>query len=258
MNRLVGVFEGNEVRMAGTPESPLFVLADVCKVLDIGNASDVKKRLEEGVVGIEVFQTTTGAKTLTVINEDGLYDVIFDSRKPEARRFRKWVTSEVLPAIRKTGKYKAPKKRYTYDEMEYKVDFLADAYLEAHDVLNEKYAEVRNLRRELDTKDELINKYKSLSYRKNSYNVSDIALALNISSQKVNKFLVQAGIQEKMDIGYRITDRFKELERQDYVRYYKDYRYTQMRWTEKGRSYVVGLINRYGYDVPNHRLQLNG
>lgn len=256
MNQLVGVFEGNEVRMKGTPDNPLFVLADVCKVLDIGNPSDVKRRLEEGVVSIEVFHTLTGAKRVTMINEDGLYDVIFDSRKPEAKRFRKWVTGEVLPSIRQTGKYEVPQKRYTYDELEYKVDFLADAYLEAHNVLNEKYAEARNLRLELDKKDDLIKKYKSLSYRKDSYNVSDIALALGISSHKVNKFLVEVGIQEKAEVGYRITDKYKELVDKDYVRYYKDYRYVQMRWTERGRSYVIGIINRYGLDYPK-QLQLN-
>ncbi len=108
MNQLTKVFEGNEVRVAGTPEQPMFVLADVCKVLDLNNVSQVKARLEEGVISNEVFQTSTGAKTLTVIDEDGLYDVILDSRKPQAKRFRKWVTSEVLPSIRKTGSYEVP------------------------------------------------------------------------------------------------------------------------------------------------------
>lgn len=108
MNQLTKVFEGNEVRVAGTPEQPMFVLADVCKVLDLNNVSQVKARLEEGVISNEVFQTSTGAKTLTVIDEDGLYDVILDSRKPQAKRFRKWVTSEVLPSIRKSGSYEVP------------------------------------------------------------------------------------------------------------------------------------------------------
>lgn len=108
MNQLTKVFEGNEVRVVGTPEQPLFVLADVCKVLDLNNVSQVKARLEEGVISNEVFQTSTGAKTLTVIDEDGLYDVILDSRKPQAKRFRKWVTSEVLPSIRKSGSYEVP------------------------------------------------------------------------------------------------------------------------------------------------------
>lgn len=105
MNQLTKVFEGNEVRVVGTAEQPLFVLADVCKVLEISNVSDVKKRLSEGVDSIYTLQTAGGKQQVTVINEDGLYDVILDSRKPQAKRFRKWVTGEVLPSIRKDGGY---------------------------------------------------------------------------------------------------------------------------------------------------------
>lgn len=106
MNQLTDIFEGNEVRVVGTPEQPLFVLADVCKVLDIKNPSDVKRRLDEGVHSIEVISDSVGRNRNTiVINEEGLYDVILDSRKPEAKRFRKWVTGEVLPSIRKDGGY---------------------------------------------------------------------------------------------------------------------------------------------------------
>ncbi|VXB53014.1 Phage antirepressor Ant [Exiguobacterium sp. 8H] len=110
MNQLVKTFEGQNVRIAGTSDNPLFVLSDVCKVLEIGNPSQVKVRLEEHLITNEVFQTATGAKLMTVINEDGLYDVILDSRKPQAKRFRKWVTSEVLPSIRKHGAYMTPDK----------------------------------------------------------------------------------------------------------------------------------------------------
>lgn len=110
MNQLVKTFEGQNVRIAGTSDNPLFVLSDVCKVLEIGNPSQVKARLEKHLICNEVFQTTTGDKLMTVINEDGLYDVILDSRKPQAKRFRKWVTSEVLPSIRKHGAYMTPDK----------------------------------------------------------------------------------------------------------------------------------------------------
>lgn len=94
-----------EIRTAGTWDNPLFCLADVCKALKLGNPSQVKTRLEKGVISNETLQTAGGMQKLTFINEDGLYDVIFDSRKPEAKAFRKWITSEVLPSIRKTGSY---------------------------------------------------------------------------------------------------------------------------------------------------------
>lgn len=87
---------------------PLFCLSDVCKVLDLGNVSQVKARLNDGVISNEIINDSLGREQqATFINEDALYDVIFDSRKPEAKQFRKWVVSEVLPSIRKTGGYVA-------------------------------------------------------------------------------------------------------------------------------------------------------
>lgn len=95
-----------EIRTAGTSEEPLFCLADVCKVLELGNPSQVKTRLEYGVISNEVITDALGRQQeMIFVNEDGLYDVILDSRKPQAKAFRKWITSEVLPSIRKTGNY---------------------------------------------------------------------------------------------------------------------------------------------------------
>ena len=96
-----------KVRTAGTSENPLFCLPDVCKALGL-NASHVRERLEDGVVSTDTITDNLGrAQVANFVNEDGLYDVILDSRKPEAKAFRKWVTSEVLPSIRKTGQYSA-------------------------------------------------------------------------------------------------------------------------------------------------------
>jgi len=94
------------IRTAGTSDSPTFCLIDLCKILDLGNPSQVKARLEDGVISNEVIQDSLGRlQNTNFVNEDGLYDVILDSRKQEARMFRKWVTSEVLPSIRKHGAY---------------------------------------------------------------------------------------------------------------------------------------------------------
>lgn len=99
-----------EIRVAGTSEQPLFCLADICKVLGL-DSSQVIKRLEDEVVTIHPIIDSLGREQkANFINEDGLYDVILDSRKPQAKAFRKWVTSEVLPSIRKTGQYSMPFK----------------------------------------------------------------------------------------------------------------------------------------------------
>lgn len=108
MYQLSKEFEGHDIRIVGTKENPLFVLSDVCRVLELSTPARVKERLTEGVSSTHTLHTTGGPQQVTVINEDGLYDVILDSRKPQAKRFRKWVTSEVLPSIRKTGGYSIP------------------------------------------------------------------------------------------------------------------------------------------------------
>lgn len=89
-------------------DEPWWVLADVCKVLSISNNRDAANRLdadEKDDVGIA--GTIGRLQETTIINESGLYSLILTSRKPAAKRFKKWVTAEVLPAIRKTGGYMA-------------------------------------------------------------------------------------------------------------------------------------------------------
>ncbi len=91
-----------EIRTTGTPDNPLFCLADVCRVLDLTNPSAVAQRLDDD----QRPKLDLGRQGETLfVTESGLYEVIFRSDKPEAKAFRKWVTSEVLPSIRKTGAY---------------------------------------------------------------------------------------------------------------------------------------------------------
>lgn len=101
-------FEEHAVRVLTRDGEPWFVLADVCGVLDISNSRDASNRLDEDEKGVVTTDTLGGPQEMSIINESGLYNLIFTSRKPEARRFRKWVTGEVLPAIRKTGSYGLP------------------------------------------------------------------------------------------------------------------------------------------------------
>ncbi|SKQ04208.1 gp54 protein [Mycobacteroides abscessus subsp. massiliense] len=83
----------------------LMVLADLCRALDIRNARDVAARLADDQKGVALIDTPGGAQQMTVVNESGLYEVIIRSDKPEAAKFRRWITTEVLPAIRRTGTY---------------------------------------------------------------------------------------------------------------------------------------------------------
>ena len=101
--------EFGSVRTITKDNEPMFCLVDVCKALDITHVTDVKNRLKQDGVGTsEVIDSLGRKQTAIFINESNLYKVIFQSRKPSAERFTDWVTSEVLPSIRKTGSYAVP------------------------------------------------------------------------------------------------------------------------------------------------------
>lgn len=98
-------YENSEIRTVEKDGEPWWVLADVCKVLEISNSRNVSSRLETDEKGVTLVDTLGGTQQMTVINESGLYAVILRSDKPQAKPFRKWVTNEVLPSIRKHGAY---------------------------------------------------------------------------------------------------------------------------------------------------------
>lgn len=128
-----------QIRTAGTPEEPLFCLADVCRILDL-QTSRVKDRLEDGVISSNPVTDNLGRTQMAnFVNEDGLYDVILDSRKPEARAFRKWITSDVLPTIRKTGGYIAANAEMSDEEI------MSRALEIAHRTIERKNAELKEL-----------------------------------------------------------------------------------------------------------------
>lgn len=99
-------FESHAIRMIMIKTLPWWVAADVCRALDIVNSRDAINSLDDDEKGVANADTLGGAQDLNVVNESGLYALIFKSRKEEAKRFRKWVTSEVLPSIRKHGSYR--------------------------------------------------------------------------------------------------------------------------------------------------------
>ena len=98
-------FVAQSVRIVMRNDEPWFVAADVCSALEIVNTARALDRLDDDEKGVHSMNTPGGNQELSIINESGLYSLILTSRKPEAKKFKKWVTSEVLPAIRKHGRY---------------------------------------------------------------------------------------------------------------------------------------------------------
>lgn len=94
-----------EVRTTVRDGDPWFVAVDVCKALSISNHRDALGRLDEDEKGVALTDTLGGKQNLTIVNEPGLYTLVLGSRKPAAKAFKRWITHEVLPALRKTGRY---------------------------------------------------------------------------------------------------------------------------------------------------------
>ena len=91
--------------------TPWFVAKEVCKILEIRNSRDACSTLDEDEKDVGKGDTLGGTQEVTLISESGLYTLILRSNKPNAKKFRKWVTSDVLPALRQTGRYKKSLQR---------------------------------------------------------------------------------------------------------------------------------------------------
>lgn len=139
MNNDIQIFNSEEfgdIRTVTVNNEPMFCLLDVCKALEIKNTTDVAKRLDAD----EVTRLNLGGKSgeTNFVNESGLYAVILRSDKPNARKFRKWVTADVLPAIRKTGGYQMAQPHGK--------ELLALAVLEAQKTIEEQNKEIDRMR----------------------------------------------------------------------------------------------------------------
>lgn len=97
--------EFGEIRTIQQGEDILFVAADVCRALEIKDVSKATSRLDDDEKGTNLIRTPGGEQNMNVVNEYGLYSLVLTSRKPEAKAFKRWITHEVIPAIRKTGAY---------------------------------------------------------------------------------------------------------------------------------------------------------
>ncbi|MBF6459842.1 phage antirepressor [Nocardia puris] len=137
------------VRVVVIDGEPWFVLADLCKVLDIAQPRNVAARLADDQKGVRQMDTPGGRQGMTIVNESGMYEVVIRSDKPDAVTFRRWITGDVLPMIRKTGSYGAP-------TMPTGKELLARAILEAADTIKELDAKVAELAPKADFYDELM------------------------------------------------------------------------------------------------------
>lgn len=141
MNNLQ-IFENERFGRVRTIEQngePWFIARDVCECLSIGKYRDAVSRLEEDERGSVEMDTPGGRQSLSAVNEYGLYSLVLSSRKPEAKEFKRWITHEVIPAIRKTGGYISGAKEMSDEEI------MAKALLIGKHTIEQQQLRIQNL-----------------------------------------------------------------------------------------------------------------
>lgn len=126
--------EFGEVRMLNIENEPWFVAADVCKALEIGNPTDAMRRLDADERTLVSIEGASNGLSVNAVNEPGLYTLVLGSRKPEAKAFKRWITHDVIPSIRKNGGYIAGQETLSPEEL------MAKALLVAQKTIEEKNA----------------------------------------------------------------------------------------------------------------------
>ena len=176
-----------EVRVVQKDGEPWFVAVDVCRVLEISNTTDALNRLDDDEKAR--FNLGLPGGPTNCVNEPGLYSLVLGSRKPEARAFKRWITHDVIPSIRRTGGYALPRDypsalRALADEAEKNQRLTAE-----NEAQRQAIADFEPKRQYLDT---ILNSTGALA-------VTQIAADYGISAKRLNKILHEEGIQRKVN-----------------------------------------------------------
>ena len=215
---------------------PMFCLKDVCEVLEL-RTQKVVQRLEDDVLSKYPIVDSLGrTQQATFVNEDGLYDTILESRKPQAKRFRKWVTSEVLPSIRKNGGYMVARSDES-DEV-----ILARALQIMQATLQRRDEQIARLKPRADYADQVLD---SVS----CFTVTQIGKELNMTGHDLNVLLCQMGIQYSQSGQYLLYADYARqglAKNRTFSREASDGTIrtrTYLVWTERGREFIHQLLN---------------
>ena len=237
-----------QVRTAGTSDNPLFCLADLCKAVGLSNPSSVKARLDAEdvqLIDLHALNSTEGTGAGNTISnfvtESGFYDVLLQSSSPKVKPFRKWVTSEVLPSIRKTG-------GYSVQQLSRKE--LLQLALEAEE--EKERLQLVNIEQEHQLKLQApkVEYHDKVLSSEGYLTVNMIADCLGISAIKLNKLLCEWDVQYYESKTYHLKAKYRD---KGYV-VHRPHPYVdsqgniktrqQMYWTELGKQFILDLYNK--------------
>ena len=221
--------EFGEIRTVTVNNEPMFCLADVCKSLGLTQPSKVRERLNEKGVNTIPTLTPGGRQNLLYVNESNLYKTIFQSRKESAERFTDWVTSEVLPSIRKHGIYATDN---VIDNILNNPDFGIE--------LLTKLKEERAARVEAERRNAI------LTHVNKTYTMTEIAKELNMkSATQLNKLLAEKKIQYHVNGTWVMYSKYSDLGYEEIKQEVLDSGRViyHRRITQMGRAFILNLLS---------------
>ena len=239
MDNKIEVFKNEqfgEIRTALIENEPWFVAVDVCRALEIGNSSQAISRLdadEKMITLISNEGNKRGNPNMTVVNEPGLYTLILSSRKPEAKAFKRWITHDVIPMIRKTGGYMTDSLLERIQKEPAVIIELAQTLLKETNRANALEAELGIARPKADYFDAFVNP-------DDCTNIRTTAKELKIPERKFVKFLLNEGYLFRSPSGQLLPYNKKSNEGLFIVRDFVTFRYTgsQTYFTPKGKNVI--------------------
>ena len=244
--------EFGDIRTVTIDNEPFFCMVDICKALEISNVSQVKTRLnQDGVISNEVIDSIGRKQNANFVNESNMYKLIFQSRKESAERFTDWVTSEVLPAIRKNGSYQlAPQGEELLALAVIEAKKTIDSLKDQCKFLGEQAVENQKLISELQPKANYVDK---ILQSKSLVTITQIAKDYGLSGRKMNQILKELKIQYKVggqwvlyskhqNNGY-VHSRTIDITRADG----RPDATMQTEWTQKGRLFLYEELKKHGY-----------
>lgn len=240
MNKNIQIFQNKEFGAIRTMKDergePWFCAKDVCDALGYDQTHKaVKRHVEEGDGTKRPTPTTSGIQQMLFINESGLYSLIFSSKLESARRFKHWVTSEVLPSIRKQGGYMVARP----DESDEVIVARALQIMQA--TLQRRDEEIARLKPKADYADQVLDSVSCLT-------TTQVAKGMGMTAMELNRILCQKGIQYGQSGQYLLYASYaRQGLAQNRTRTFLDlfgtvHTTSQLVWTEKGKEFIHKLL----------------
>ena len=243
MNELMRFdYKNKEIRTINIGGVNWWVLKDVCEVLELSNTTMIANRLDKDEV--TKFNLGSLSGETNIINESGLYSVILKSNKPEAKKFKKWITNEVLPQIRKTGGY-IPIEEDDTNEI-----ILAKAVLIADKTIIEKNKIIASQKERIEVLEETEKDWNLLMNTEGTFSINDVAHSIGIGEYKLFGILRDLSVLFKNSNGDNIPyEKFSNRGKfKACPAISPDGRvHLQTRVFPKGIEYIIRLLRKDGY-----------